>query len=109
MQSTPSRARHSVNIRAPLINVEAIKSRSSKSALEMKKAIGPGLLAPPMASGTFSVPAASGGAGYDDQNNNGYRNGKEVGEHYRTAPTCETGEHRRRTSSECILEVFQMQ
>jgi hypothetical protein len=51
---------------------------------------------------------ASGGAGYDDQNNNGYRDGDYVGEDGTTEPTCETGEHGK-TKPECTLEVFHMQ
>jgi hypothetical protein len=36
---------------------------------------------------------ASGGAGYDDQNNNGYGNGDDVGEDVATEPTCDSGKH----------------
>jgi hypothetical protein len=53
------------------------------------------------------VPAASGGAGYDDQNNNGYRNG-DVGE-IQSEPTCETGKHGRRAKTDYTVEVSQMQ
>ena len=60
-----------------------------------------------MALGTFGS-AGLRGAGYDDQNNNGYRDGNTVGEDGTTEPTCETGKHGK-TKTECSLEVFQMQ
>jgi hypothetical protein len=45
-----------------------------------------------MALGTFGS-AGLRGAGYDDQNNNGYRDGDYVGESETSEPTCETGKH----------------
>jgi len=61
-----------------------------KISLIKKKAIGLGCFAPPMASGTFGSGCLR-GAGYDDQNNNDYRNG-DSGKGA-TEPTCETGKH----------------
>jgi hypothetical protein len=91
MQSTPSRARHSASILAPLIKVD-IKFASEKSHWKTKKAISRFEFAPLMAFWN-SVPAGLSGAGYDDQdaNNNAYRNtaGDEV-----KGPGCESVEHR---------------
>jgi hypothetical protein len=55
-----------------------------------------------------SVPRASDGAGYDDQNNNGYRNGDYGGEGGVAEPTCDAAKHGK-TKGKCTLEVFQMQ
>jgi hypothetical protein len=56
----------------------------------MKKAIG-GLFTPLMAFWNL-VPWPSSGAGYDDLNNNAYRNSDGVGEN---GPACESVGHRR--------------
>src|ERR1035437_9022391 len=95
MQSTPSRARHSASILAPLIKVD-IRFASERKSLENKKAISRFNFSPLMAF-WISVPAGLSGAGYDDwganndANNNAYRNtvggGKQV-------PGCESVEHR---------------
>src|ERR1019366_3381606 len=95
MQSTPSRARHSASILAPLIKVD-IRFASQKSRLENKKAIGRFNFSPPMAFWN-SVPAGLRGAGYDDwganndANNNSYKDTVGGGEQ---GPGCESVEHR---------------
>jgi hypothetical protein len=74
MQSTPSRAKHSTSILAPLINVDIFRSTSKipvmlhETRRKTKKAIG--WFRP--ADGLWNLGSGwpSGGAGYDDRNNN---------------------------------------
>src|SRR5215469_11012692 len=90
MQSTPSRARHSNNMRAPLIRFDM--SFASKKIVYNKKGHQPVSWNPADGLGTFFRCSLS-GAGYDDQgnNNNAYRNTVGVGER---GPACKNVGHR---------------
>src|SRR5947209_1429211 len=95
MQSTPSRARHSNNICAPLINVDDI-SLFLKNFSINEKGHRPGVVYPADGLGNLRFRLASGGAGYDDHNNNDYRDRNGTGENETTEPTCESGKHGKR-------------
>src|SRR5437763_11870267 len=95
MQSTPSRARHSNNICAPLINVDDISLFLKKLPNKRKRPSAWGVY-PADGLGNLWFRLASGGAGYDDHNNNDYRDRNGAGENDTTEPTCESGKHGKR-------------
>src|SRR5579862_8950267 len=100
MQSTPSRARHSASILAPLIKVDI--RFASKTSLKNKKGHQPVVFTPLMAFGNF-ISRPSSGAGYDDQNvNNAYRNTAGA---KKTIAGCESSGHRG-LKFECSLQVW---
>ena|SRR5215471_4714614 len=109
MQSTPSRARHSSSIFAPLSKFDvfaplgkfeifaplSVDICCASQLAKNEKRPSARLSAPLMASESY-LPAASDGAGYDDyeQNNNAYRDSNDTGEKGTKKPACKSSAHR---------------